>query len=176
MDCLRSCDRAPLADDREDYPFFMSRILGIDHGTVRVGLALSDELGMIANPLRTLDAGPTLEKQIADIVQQKRIEEIAVGMPLRMDGHRGSATERVEKFVDRLRRILPHEVKISFVDERLTSREAERSLGVEGKRISREEKKLVDQVAAVAILQDYLNTRSGPDSWLMPEDEWPADL
>ena len=148
----------------------MPRILGIDHGTVRIGLALSDELGMFANPLKTLDAGPAVEEDIAAIVKQKRVEEVVIGLPLRMDGHRGSATERVEAFADRLRKALPHGVTIAFVDERLTSSAAEQSLGLANKQKTLEEKKLVDQVAAVAILQDYLNTRQGPESWLLPED------
>lgn len=148
----------------------MSRILGIDHGTVRIGLALSDELGMIANPLKTLDASELVEIEIAQIVQQKRIGDVVIGLPLRMSGERGSAAVRVDKFADRLRKVLPHEVVIHFVDERLSSQAAERSLGFENKRITRDQKKLVDQVAAVAILQDFLNTRNGPDAWLLPEN------
>lgn len=148
----------------------MPRILGIDHGTVRIGLALSDDLGMFANPLKTLDASPTVEEEIAAIVRQKRVEEIVIGLPLRMDGHRGSATERVETFADGLRKVLPAEMKIAFVDERLTSAAAERSLGLTNKQKTLEEKKLVDQISAVAILQDYLNTRQGPESWLLPDD------
>jgi putative Holliday junction resolvase len=62
-------------------------------------------------------------------------------------------------------------VTVEFVDERLTSSAAERSLGFEGKRLDREQKKLIDQVAAVAILQDYLNGKSGADGWLLPDDE-----
>ena len=148
----------------------MSRILGIDHGTVRIGLAVSDELGMFAHPLKTLDAALDVEQQIADIVQQKRIEEVVIGQPLRMSGERGSATARVEKFADDLRKFLPNEVKINFVDERLSSVAAEQSLGFVGRKLSRDEKKLVDQVAAVAILQNYLNTRQGMDAWLLPEE------
>ena len=150
----------------------MSRILGIDHGTVRIGLALSDELATIANPLRTLDTSPTVEKEIADIVRQKRVGEVVVGMPYRMDGHRGSATDRVEKFADRLRKALPHEVSIHFVDERLSSKAAEESLGFKTPPRDREQKKLIDQVAAVAILQDYLNTRQGPEGWLLPDEDF----
>lgn len=145
------------------------RILGIDHGTVRIGLALSDALGMMANPLKTLDQHPEVEKEIAKIVRDKRVTEIVVGLPLRMDGHHGSAAERVEKFVDRLRKALDHSLPIHYVDERLSSVAAERSLGLEGKKKTVEQKKLVDQVAAVAILQDYLNTRQGVDGWLLPE-------
>jgi len=148
----------------------MPRILGIDHGTVRIGLALSDELGMIAHPLKTLDTSPAAAKEIAAIVQQKRIGEVVIGQPLRMDGHRGSATERVEKFAEQLKKHLPADVPIIFVDERLSSKEAERSLGFENKKKTREEKKLVDQIAAVAILQDHLNSSSGPDSWLLPDE------
>lgn len=149
----------------------MPRILGIDHGTVRIGLALSDDMGMFANPLKTLDASPTSEEEIATIVQQKRVDEVVIGLPLRMSGERGSAAERVEKFADRLRKVLPDHVAIAFADERLTSSAAERSLGFEGKRLDREQKKLIDQVAAVAILQDYLNTKAGADSWLLPDEE-----
>jgi putative Holliday junction resolvase len=149
----------------------MSRILGIDHGTVRVGLALSDELAMIAHPLKTLDAGPEVEKEIAQIVEQKRIGEVVVGMPYRMGGSRGEAAERVERFAERLRKLLPHEVPVVFVDERLSSKAARESLGFKERPRGREQKKLVDQVAAVAILQDYLNSRRGPESWLLPEEE-----
>jgi putative Holliday junction resolvase len=148
----------------------MSRVLGIDHGTVRIGLALSDELQMFANPLKTLDAHPDVEEEIATIVQQKRVEEVVIGLPLRMSGERGSATERVDRFADRLRKALPDEVQIHFVDERLSSAAAERSLGFTGKKLDLEQKKLVDQVAAVAILQDYLNTKAGADGWLLPEE------
>ena len=146
------------------------RILGIDHGTVRIGLALSDELGLVANPLKTLDTSPNVEREIAEIVKQKRVTGVVIGLPLRMDGHRGEAASRVEAFGDRLRKALGHAVQVEFVDERLTSVAAERSLGLEGKQKSREEKKLVDQIAAVAILQDYLNTQAGADAWLLPEE------
>lgn len=149
----------------------MPRILGIDHGTVRIGLALSDELGMVAHPLATLEVVPEVGEAIADIVRQKRVTEVVLGLPLRMDGERGSAAERVEKFAERLRKVLPREIPVHLVDERLSSQAAERSLGFENKRLSPEEKKLVDRVAAVAILQDFINTRNGPEAWLLPEEE-----
>ena len=149
----------------------MNRTLGIDHGTVRIGLALSDDMGMFAHPLKTLDASATVEEEIATIVQQKRVGEVVIGMPLRMSGERGSAAERLNKFADRLRKVLPDDVRIEFVDERLTSSAAERSLGFEGKKLDREQKKLIDQVAAVAILQDYLNTKAGAEGWLLPDEE-----
>ncbi len=76
----------------------------------------------------------------------------------------------MEAFADRLSKALRHEVTVKFVDERLTSVAAERSLGLEGKQKTKEQKKLVDQVAAVAILQDYLNTQAGGDAWLLPDE------
>lgn len=126
---------------------------------------------MIANPLKTLDAGPDIEKEIALIVQQKRVGEVVIGMPYKMDGERGIAAARVEKFAERLRKVLPDDVPLVFVDERLSSKAARESLGFTHRPKDREQKKLVDQVAAVAILQDYLNTRQGPEAWLLPEEE-----
>lgn len=149
----------------------MNRILGIDHGTVRIGLALSDELAVIANPLTTLDVGSGVEREIARIVEQKRVGEVVVGMPYRMSGERGSAAARVEKFAERLRKALPRDVPVVFVDERLSSKAARESLGFTRRPQDLESKKLVDQVAAVAILQDHLNTRQGPEAWLLPEEE-----
>jgi putative Holliday junction resolvase len=149
----------------------MPHILGIDHGTVRIGLALSDELAIVASPLKTLDSGPGVEREIARIVRQKRVSEVVLGMPYRMSGERGSAAARVEKFAERLRKALPEDVRVVFADERLSSKVARESLGFTRRPQDREEKKLVDQVAAVAILQDHLNTRQGPEAWLLPEEE-----
>lgn len=149
----------------------MSRILGIDHGTKRIGLALSDEIAIVASPLMTLDAVPGVENQIAQIVRQKRVGEVVIGMPYVMSGGRGSAAARVEKFAEKLRKVLPAEVPVVFVDERLSSKVARESLGMKDRPQDLEQKKLVDQVAAVAILQDHLNTRQGPESWLLPEEE-----
>jgi putative Holliday junction resolvase len=146
------------------------RLLGIDHGTVRIGLALSDDMGMFAHPLKTLDASPKVEQEIATIVHQKRVGEVVIGMPYRMSGERGSASERVEKFAERLRKLLPDEVRIEFVDERLSSKAAMESLGWKEKPRDRAQRGLVDQVAAVAILQDYLNTKAGAEGWLLPDD------
>ena len=135
----------------------MSRILAIDHGTVRIGLALSDELELVANPFKTIDAQHEPERTIALIVQEKRIAKIVLGMPFRMDGQRGDAAERVEKFAERLGKELRHEIPIEFVDERLSSVEAEASLSRSGITDKKERKEVVDQLAAVVILQDYLD-------------------
>jgi putative Holliday junction resolvase len=148
----------------------MPRILGIDHGTVRIGLAISDELELVASPLKTLDAQNEAEREIARIVRDKRISKIVVGMPLYMSGGKGGAAERVEKFATNLGKALKHEIPIEFVDERLSSVEAEASLSRAGITGKRERNELVDQLAAVVILQDYLNSQRGPSGFLLPEE------
>jgi putative holliday junction resolvase len=147
----------------------MPRILGIDHGTVRIGLAISDELELVASPLKTLDAQNEAEREIVRIIRDKRIAKIVVGMPLYMSGGKGGAAERVERFATNLGKALKHEIPIEFVDERLSSVEAEASLSRAGITGKRERNELVDQLAAVVILQDYLNTQRGPSGFLLPE-------
>jgi putative Holliday junction resolvase len=93
-------------------------------------------------------------------------------MPFRMDGQRGEATERVEKFADKLGKELRHEIPIEFVDERLSSVEAEASLSRSGITDRKERKEVVDQLAAVVILQDYLNTQRGPEGFLLPDESF----
>ena len=152
--------------------FEMPRILAIDHGTVRIGLALSDELELVANPLATLDATAEPEREIARIARQKGVAKIVVGMPFHMDGRRGEAAERVEKFATSLSKALDHEVPLEFVDERLSSVEAEASLSRSGITDKRERSRVVDQLAAVVILQDYLNNQRGPEGFLLPDSTY----
>lgn len=90
----------------------MPRILGIDHGTVRIGLALSDEMELVATPLQTLHNGPNVLQEIARLVRAKHVGKIVIGLPIRMDGLKGTAIERVEKFADLLGKALDHEVPI----------------------------------------------------------------
>lgn len=146
------------------------RILGIDHGTVRIGLAISDELELVASPLKTLDARDEPEREITRIVRDKRIGKIVIGMPFHMSGDKGGAAERVEKFGTGLGKALRHEIPIEFVDERLSSVEAEASLARAGITGKRERNEVVDQLAAVVILQEYLNSQRGPEGFLLPEE------
>ncbi len=147
------------------------RILAIDHGTVRIGLALSDEMELTASPLKTLPNGPHLVSDIARLVRDKHVGKVVIGLPIRMSGLKGSATERVEKFADLLGKALHHDVPIEFIDERLSSVTAERALKREGHVIDPKEG-LVDQLAATIILQDYLNQQRGPESYLLPEESY----
>jgi putative Holliday junction resolvase len=147
----------------------MPRILAIDHGTVRVGLALSDDMELVASPLTTLSNGATLIAEILRVVKQKQVGKIIVGLPMLMSGGRGAAAERTERFADALGKALLQEVPIEFVDERLSSKTAERALKREGHEINPKEG-LVDQLAATVILQDYLNSQRGPSGYLLPDD------
>jgi len=147
----------------------MSRILAIDHGTVRIGLALSDELELVASPLLTLDARAAPEREIARITRDKLIARIVIGMPYLLGGGRGEAADRVEKFAELLGRELRQDIPIEFVDERLSSVEAEASLARAGITDKKRRDEVVDQLAATVILQDYLNSRRGPEGFLLPE-------
>lgn len=149
----------------------MARILGIDHGTVRIGLALSDEMELVASPLTTLHNGPKIMEELARLIRAKHVEKIVIGQPIRMDGQKGSAIERVEKFADLLGKALNHEVPIEFSDERLSSKVAERTMMREGQEIDPKEG-IVDQLAATIVLQDYLNSQRGPESYLLPDDAY----
>ena len=144
----------------------MPRILAIDHGTVRIGLALSDETEIVASPFKTIDANHEPERTIARIVKEKHIGKIVIGMPYHMSGDKGGAAERVEKFATSLGKELRHEVPIDFVDERLSSVEAEAAMSRAGITGKRERNEIVDQLA---ILQEYLNQQRGPEGFLLPD-------
>ena len=132
------------------------RVLGIDHGSVRVGLALSDELGMLATPLETVEAARAVER-IRTLVREKGISSIVVGMPRNMDGTYGPKAEEAKKFGEKLHKECSVEVK--FWDERLTTRSVERML-IAGD-VSREKRKqVIDKLAAQQILQGYLDMQS----------------
>jgi putative holliday junction resolvase len=134
----------------------MKRILGIDFGRVRIGLAISDELQFLAHPLETILANSRATGRIADIVREKNVELVVLGIPNRMSGEVGSAAEEALVFAKELRVVLGCEV-VTW-DERLTTAAAHRALRDAGKK-TRETRAYVDQVAAQMILQGYLDSR-----------------
>ena len=136
------------------------RVLGIDHGTKRVGLAISDETAMIAQPLEFIAAQPAdkLLSRLAEIVAQRNVREIVVGLPRNMSGDCGPAAEKVQEFVAALRQILT--IPIHTWDERLTSVQANRLLIQCGMRREKRREK-VDQTAAAILLQSYLDRAGG---------------
>jgi putative pre-16S rRNA nuclease len=134
----------------------MKRFLGIDFGKVRLGLAISDELGFMSHPLETLRMRDVNEvtKRIGEIVREKDVQRVVVGLPRNMDGSHGSSAEEALAFATKLRGHLSCDV-VTW-DERLTTVSANRALREAGRR-TRETRGYVDQVAAQMILQDYLD-------------------
>jgi putative Holliday junction resolvase len=137
----------------------MNRALGIDHGDARIGLAVSDELGMLAHPLETIAVRQTEPvARIAQVVSEKTIDTIVLGMPKNMDGTTGPAAVKVRAFADQLRARLPS-CKVLFWDERLTTVAAQRSLHAAG-RNAKQSREVIDQAAAQLILQGWLDSQN----------------
>ena len=135
------------------------RILALDHGTVRIGAALSDELKMIASPLEFIPAEPAANAlvRLKDLVREKEVEAIIIGMPRNMDGSYGPAAKKVREFIATLKTVVT--IPIKTWDERLTSTQANRLLIAGGVRREKRKEK-VDGMAAAILLQSYLD--SGP--------------
>ncbi len=137
----------------------MSRALGIDHGDARFGVAISDELGMLAHPLETIVVKETEPlRRIVEIVGEKTIGTIVLGLPKNMDGSSGPATEKVRAFAAQLRAQLPA-CKVVLWDERLTTVAAQKSLQAAG-RTAKQSRSVIDQAAAQLILQGWLDSQS----------------
>ncbi|HWB60025.1 MAG TPA: Holliday junction resolvase RuvX [Chthoniobacteraceae bacterium] len=138
----------------------MKRILGIDHGEARFGLALSDELGMLAHPLETLrlKEQPDPAGHIAGVLAREKVETVVIGMPRNMNGTYGPAAEKVKEFAAKLQAKAPG-CKIVFWDERLTTVAAQKSLHESGRNV-KQGRSVIDQVAAQMILQGYLDSQA----------------
>lgn len=133
------------------------RILGIDTGDARVGVAVSDELGMLAHPLETITVAKVNPiDRIAALVAEKNAEAVVVGMPRNMDGSFGPAAEKAKAFIEALKAKVPCRV-ISW-DERLTTVAAQRNLRESGKK-AKDQKGIIDQAAAQIILQGWLDSQ-----------------
>lgn len=129
------------------------RALGLDVGARRIGVALSDELGLLAGPLTTVSARGPVFAELARIATTSNVELLVIGLPRSLSGAEGPQARTVRAFADRLRPYI--RVPIDFWDERYTTAEAERLL-IE-RRLSREERRRrVDAAAAAIMLQDYL--------------------
>ena len=134
------------------------RIMGLDFGDKSIGIAISDESGLIASPRDTLHRS-NLEKDIArltELARKEGVEEILVGMPLSLDGSEGPQARKVMAFIKTLRE--RSGLQVRPWDERLTTVAAERAL-IEGNVSRARRRKIVDQVAAAVMLQGYLDYR-----------------
>jgi putative Holliday junction resolvase len=134
----------------------MKRVLGVDLGDARTGLAVSDELRMLAHPLETIESNSAeiIARRIKSIVSEKNVDHVVVGLPRNMDGSLGKSAEQAQRFVEKLAAMI--NCKVVTWDERLSTVAAERALQAAGKK-TRETKGFRDQVAAQIVLQSYLD-------------------
>ncbi len=142
----------------------MNRVLGIDYGDSRTGLAITDELGITAQGLFTVESNGNdkiILKKIDELMQEYPIDKFAIGYPINLNGTRSSRTDKTDEFIHKLKSRF-NKVEIIQVDERLTTVEAHRTmsyLNINGK----DKKKVVDTISAVYILESYINSSKSED-------------
>jgi putative Holliday junction resolvase len=142
------------------------RVLGVDPGARRIGVAVSDEDGVLATPERTIEVrggAAGLDRALdvlARVVREQAAAEVVIGLPLKLDGREGEASRRARRFARGLERRV--EAKVVLWDERMTTVQAERALREGGVRGAKQ-RQVVDRAAAAVILQSYLDARRGRD-------------
>ncbi len=135
----------------------MARILAVDYGTKRVGLAVSDPLQIIASGLDTV-ATAELFNYLKKYIEVEEVETLVVGMPYHLDGSPAQIADKVLAFIKKFEKLFPL-IKVETRDERFTSEDAKQIILQSGaKKKKRRDKGLVDKVAAVLILQDYMES------------------
>lgn len=136
----------------------MGRILALDYGRKRTGIAVSDVLQIIANGLTTVPSHELLVF-LQNYVEKEQVERIIIGLPRQMSGELSESMNYIEPFVRRLKKTFP-EIPVEFVDERFTSVLAHRAM-IDGglKKKERQNKALVDEISATIILQSYLENK-----------------
>jgi putative holliday junction resolvase len=135
------------------------RCLGIDFGSSRIGIATSDDLGMLAHPLETIPNDSGFLSRLQKIVLEKGVSRIVVGIPRNMDGSYGPSAEKAKLFLSQLKSEFPG-VQLIAWDERLTTVEAQRLLHAAGRDVKKS-RPIIDQVAAQVLLQSYLDSVAG---------------
>lgn len=137
----------------------MGRLLAIDYGRKRCGIAVTDPLRIVANGLTTV-ATAKLCDFVTDYVKRESVDAIIVGLPRTLAGEPSESMRYIKPGIDRLRKLLPPQVAIEFFDERFTSTLAHRAM-IDGglPKMARRDKALVDEMAATIILNGYLDSR-----------------
>lgn len=129
-------------------------VLGIDHGEARIGLAITDPVGIMAHPLETIQVKRTEPiERIIEIISERQVQQIVLGLPLRMDGSEGTAAEKIRVFGDQLTAKI--NIPLYYMDESLTTVAAAEKLHQAGKN-AKKQKSIIDQAAAVEILTNWL--------------------
>ena len=136
----------------------MSRLLSIDYGKKRTGIAVSDPLQIIANGLTTVET-TNLFNFLKDYIGKEEVETIIVGLPKQMSGQLSENMKRIEPFVNRLKKLYPN-INIEYYDERFSSKMAHQAM-IDGglKKKDRQNKELVDEISATIILQGYMESK-----------------
>jgi len=136
----------------------MSRLLSIDYGKKRTGIAVSDPLQIIANGLTTVETSRLFDF-LADYLQKEEVSCIVVGLPRQMNNEPSENMKRIEPFVNRLRKLYPH-IPVEYFDERFSSKMAQQTM-IDGgvKKKGRQNKALVDEISATIILQGYMESK-----------------
>ena len=136
----------------------MARILSIDYGKKRTGIAVTDPLQIIANGLATVSTSELFD-YLKDYLSREQVERIIIGRPLQTNGQPSENLQRVEQFVNRWRKEMP-DVPVEYVDERFTSVLAHQAM-IDGglRKKARQDKAVVDKISATIMLEDYLRRR-----------------
>lgn len=133
--------------------------LGIDHGEARIGVAATDDFGILAHPVETIDCRTAdAIGRIAELCAIRKIKTLVLGLPVRMDGSEGDSARKVRAFGERLREDIPT-IPLFYVDESLTTMSAATKLREAG-RTARKQKDVIDQAAAVEILNTWMGESS----------------
>jgi len=136
----------------------MSRILAIDYGRKRTGIAVTDPMQIIANGLTTVPTGELMDF-LLDYMKREKVERIIIGHPKQMNNQDSESMKYIVPFVNRLKKVLP-DVPLEMVDERFTSVLAHQAMLAGGlKKKDRQNKALVDEISATIILQSYLESK-----------------
>ena len=138
----------------------MGRIMALDVGNVRIGIAVSDLMGIIANPLETYTRKGDLAvdaEYIANLAKQKEVSLFISGLPLSLAGGENEQTLKTREFIDELQKHT--DIPVKYLDERFTTLSAERVL-IQGNVRREDRKKVIDKVAATIILQNYLDSKN----------------
>ena len=129
--------------------------LGIDHGDARIGIAATDEFGILAHPVETIDRSRVdAVERIAQLVAARGCRTLVLGLPLRMDGSEGTSAAKVREFADQLTARIP-DIPLVLVDESLSTISASAKLREAGRK-ARQQKAVIDQAAAVEILNTWM--------------------
>jgi putative holliday junction resolvase len=133
--------------------------LGVDHGDARIGIAATDDFGILAHPVETIDQGKVdAIERIGQLAEFRKIRTLVVGLPVRMDGSEGSSAAKVREFAARLQERLPT-LPLVFIDETLTTSSAAAKLREAGRK-AKQQKSVIDQAAAVEILNLWMGEES----------------